>query len=189
MSNSLSFLKPFLTTASIIAIMVSPALAKPPVVHDDMKKALKVAANQNKLALIMLGRDTCSFCKALRKNIAEGEVSITADQFVMADLNADDPKVNAEFKARFSSETFRENLPYVVITDSKGQVLVSWCGGRKIPIIEKRVQTAKSRAEGKSNPIPRYMNPATTQEGEQNGRRKRHVWHLLCHRRFPLAVA
>lgn len=68
----------------------------------------------------------------------------------MADLNADDPKVNAEFMARFSGETFRENLPYVVITDSKGQVLVSWCGGRKVPIIEKRVQTAKSRAEGKS---------------------------------------
>jgi len=114
MSNVRSFSKWFLTRVSVAAVMVSPALAKPPVVHDEMGKTLNVARKKDKLGIFILGTTTCSYCRVLRKHIDEGEVSITADSFVMADLDSTDTKVrDAFFKQFHLSREDPWKTPYV----------------------------------------------------------------------------
>lgn len=151
MSNVRSLSKWFLTLGSISAVMVSPALAKPPVVHEEMGKTLNVARKKDKLGIFVLGTTTCSYCRVLRRHIDEGEVPITADSFVMADLDSNDPKVRDAFFKQFNIKRDAPwKTPYVVITDSTGKVLVTWNGGKKAPGVEKLVQEAKSKASSKS---------------------------------------
>ena len=151
MSNSLSLLKQFFILFSIAFVMVSPVLAKPPVVHDDIGKTLNVAKKKDKMGIFILGTTTCSHCRLLKKNIDEGEVSITADSFVMADLDSNDPTVITAFFKQFNlGRNVEWKIPYVVITNANGKVLVTWNGGKKAPAVEKLVQEAKSKAGLKS---------------------------------------
>ncbi len=83
----------------------------------------------------------------MRKYIDEGEVSISADSFVMADLNSNDSRIVTAFFEQFHLDRSAEwKIPYVVITDANGKVLVTWNGGRKAPIVDEMVQEAKDRA-------------------------------------------
>jgi thioredoxin-related protein len=151
MSNSLSLLKPFSLLFSIAFVMVSPSLAKPPMVHDDIGKTLNVARKKDKMGIFILGTTTCSQCRSLKKYIDAGEVSITSDSFVMADFDANDPEVIATFFNHFSlNRNVERKIPYVVITNPSGKVLVTWTGGKKAPAVEKMVQEAKDKAGSKS---------------------------------------
>ena len=151
MSNSLPHLKRSFIRFSIAFVMVSLALAKPPVVNHEIGKTLNVARKKDKMGIFILGTSTCSRCRGLRKYIDEGEVSISADSFVMADLNSNDSKIVTAFFEQFHLDRSAEwKIPYVVITDANGKVLVTWNGGRKAPIVEEMVQEAKDRAGKKS---------------------------------------
>ena len=146
MSKALSLLKPFFILCSIAFVIVSPALAKPPVVHDDIGKTLNVARKKDKMSIFILGTTTCSHCRSLKRFIDEGEVSITADSFVMADFDANDPKVITTFFKHFNlNRNVEWKIPYVVITNPDGKVLVTWTGGKKAPAVEKLVQEAKDK--------------------------------------------
>ncbi|MES2593729.1 MAG: hypothetical protein V4662_00245 [Verrucomicrobiota bacterium] len=145
-----SLLKRLVVHVSIAVVLVSPALAKPPVVHEEMGKTLNVARKKEKLGIYLLGTASCTYCKALKRRIEEGEVSINADSFVMADLNERDPQVRNAFFKQFDIKgvsTF--TMPYVVIASSRGKLLVSWTGPKNSPAIEKLVQEAKSKAAAK----------------------------------------
>jgi len=69
----------------------------------------------------------------LKRFIDEGEVSITADSFVMADFDANYPKVITTFFKHFNlSRNVEWKRPYVVITPTPdGKVLVTWMEARK----------------------------------------------------------
>jgi hypothetical protein len=147
MSNSLPHLKRSFIRFFIAFVMVSLAQAKPPVVNHEIGKTLNLARKKDKMGIFILGTSTCSRCRGLRKYIDEGEVSITADSFVMADLNSNDSRIVTAFFEQFHLDRSAEwKIPYVVITDANGKVLVTWNGGRKAPIVDEMVQQAKDRA-------------------------------------------
>ncbi|SKB02758.1 hypothetical protein SAMN02745166_03678 [Prosthecobacter debontii] len=116
-----------------------------------MGKTLNAARKKEKLGIYILGTTTCSHCRSLRKYVEEAEVSITADSFVMADLDSNDSSVVSAFFKQFNLDPKAEwKIPYVVITDASGKVLVTWNGGKKAPRVESYVQEAKSKAGLKS---------------------------------------
>jgi thioredoxin-related protein len=122
--------KLFLVT--VISAFTSAALAEPPEPANDLRKTLTAAAQGQKLAFVLLGRPTCGNCNATKTMIKEGKISVTAADFVMADLNIDDAKTQGEFMRKYGKENFGNTLPFVVITDSHGKTLAS-SGGYKKP--------------------------------------------------------
>ena len=83
---------------------------------------------------------------ANRAMIREGKIPVTNSTFVMADLNCDDQKTNAEFSRKFSKESFGTTLPFVVITDSHGSVLASSGGYKDAEAWKTLLRAAKAKA-------------------------------------------
>ena len=119
----------FLTLA-VTAVFASHVLAEAPKPETDFRKTLSAAAKDQKLAFILLGRPTCGNCNATKGMIKDAKIAVTSADYVMGDLNIDDPKTNAEFMRKYGKENFGNTLPFVVITDSQGKLLAS-SGGYK----------------------------------------------------------
>ncbi|EDY20570.1 hypothetical protein CfE428DRAFT_1767 [Chthoniobacter flavus Ellin428] len=135
MSNELSYfplqrMKTFSLLAVLLGMLTAGALAAAPVPMTDFNKTLVAASNQQKLAFILLGRSTCGICNATRAMIKEGRINVTAADYVMADLNIDNPRTEAVFMQRYGKQKFGDTLPFVVVTDSHGKLLAS-SGGPK----------------------------------------------------------
>lgn len=151
MSNPPSSLNRFFLLFCSAFVMVSSAMAKPPVVNHEIGKTLNLARKKDKMAVFILGTSTCSHCRSLKKYIDEGGVSIAADSFVMADLDSNNPAVITAFFKQFGlGRNVEWKIPYVVITNAGGEVLVTWDGGRKAPAVERLVQEARAKAGKKS---------------------------------------
>ncbi|MEA3210724.1 MAG: hypothetical protein QOE70_3781 [Chthoniobacter sp.] len=130
--------------------------AQPPEPAHDLRKTLSAAAQQTKLAFILLGRPTCGDCNATKGLIRDGRISVTTADYVMADLNIDDSKTEVEFMRRYGDEKFGEMLPFVVVTDSRGKALASSSGLK--PADEWNTLLAK--AKGKVKATSRAVVPA-----------------------------
>ena len=122
------------------------AQATAPVPLEKLNTTLQTALDQNKMSFILLGRSTCGNCNATRKMIKEGQIPVTDADYVMADLNCDDPRVNKEFTRKFSRENFGDTLPFVVITDSHGRVLASSGGYKTAAEWNNLLNAAKAKA-------------------------------------------
>lgn len=105
-------------------------LAEAPKPIDDFRKTLSAAQKGQKMGFILLGRANCGNCNATKRMIGDGKIPVTAGEFVLGDLNIDDPKTEAAFMRKYGRVKFGETLPFVVVTDSKGKVLAS-SGGAK----------------------------------------------------------
>lgn len=116
----------------ILAVLTCAALAEPPEPLSELRKTLSSAAQQKKLAFVLLGRPSCGNCNATKAMIKEGKIPVTSEDFVMADLNIDDAKTQGEFMRKYGKEAFGNTLPFVVVTDSHGKALGS-SGGYKSP--------------------------------------------------------
>ena len=112
----------------LVAVLTAGALAAAPQPVTDFAKTLSAASRDQKLAFILLGRPNCENCEATRTMIKEGKIAVTAADYVMADLNYDDPQAHDEFMHRYGKENFGNELPYVVVTDARGAVLASGSG-------------------------------------------------------------
>lgn len=123
-------MKTFSLLAVLLGMLTAGALAAAPVPMTDFNKTLVAASNQQKLAFILLGRSTCGICNATRAMIKEGRISVTNSDYVMADLNIDNPRTEAAFMRRYGKQKFGDTLPFVVITDPQGKLLAS-SGGPK----------------------------------------------------------
>jgi thioredoxin-related protein len=106
------------------------AFAKGPEAVTNLDQALSSASAEQKMTFLLLGRPTCSICNGTKALIHDGKISVTAQHFVMADLNIDDRAVNSEFMQKFKGQNFGNTLPFVVITDPSGKLLAS-SGGYK----------------------------------------------------------
>ena len=124
----------------------SQAFAAPPVWGTDLSKAISQAGKENKLGLILVGRESCGNCQTTKKLINEGKVGVTAENFVVAELDSDNARVYEEFERKFKDEKFGDILPFVVITDSKGNPLASFSGLKSAEKITALVEGAKSKA-------------------------------------------
>jgi thioredoxin-related protein len=122
------------------------AIADAPKWADDVSKAVSQAGKEKKLGFILMGRENCSNCQATRKLVNEAKVPVTADAFVIADINVDDPRAQAEFDKKFKKEKFGNTLPFVVITDSKGKALASYNGYKDAATLTAMIEEAKKKA-------------------------------------------
>jgi predicted Rossmann fold nucleotide-binding protein DprA/Smf involved in DNA uptake len=113
-----------------VAALTASAFAEAPTPVTDMHKVLSAAAKDQKMAFILMGRPTCGNCNATKAMIRDGKIPVTSADYVMADLNCDDEKVQADFMRKYGKEKFGETLPFVVVTDAHGKALAS-SGGMK----------------------------------------------------------
>ena len=133
-----------------LAALTSAVFAEPPAPLDDLRKTLTAAGKDQKMAFILLGRPTCSNCNATKAMIKEGKIPVTADSYVMADLNTDDAKTQAEFMRKFSKEVFGNTLPFIVVTDAKGKALASSSGYKSAEEWKTLLEEAKTKATAKA---------------------------------------
>lgn len=124
--------------------------ASPPTWGTDVSKALSQAKKENKMGFILMGRENCGNCQATREMVNGSKVPVSADKFVIADINIDDPRDAAEFEREFKKEKFGNILPFVVITDAKGKPLASYSGYKNVAELTQLLNDASSKAEASS---------------------------------------
>jgi thioredoxin-related protein len=117
-----------LLACTTVLLVACTSLFSPPKWDTDLSKALAQARKENKMTFILLGREECGNCQATRKMVNEGKVPVSADKFVIADINTDDPASDDSFLNRFGRDNFGDTLPFVVITDSNGKALARYSG-------------------------------------------------------------
>ena len=122
------------------------AIAEAPAWANDVSKAISQAGKEKKLGFILMGREACGNCQATKKLVNDGAVPVTADTFVIADINVDDSKASAEFEKKFKKEKFGSTLPFVVITDSRGKALASYSGFKDAATLTAMIEEAKKKA-------------------------------------------
>ena len=137
-------MKPFLTLAALL--VATTVLASPPQWGTDVSKALSQAKKENKMGFILMGREACSNCQATKKMVNEEKVPVSADKFVIADINIDDARDRGEFEREFKKEKFGNMLPFVVITDAKGKPLASYSGYKSQADLTALVTDAAAKA-------------------------------------------
>jgi glutaredoxin len=135
---------------SILAIVLALAgitQAAAPKPSHDLRLTLAEAAKQQKFAFVLLGRPGCVHCAATKALIREGKIPVAESDYVMADLNAEEEASRDGFMYRYGSEKFGDELPYVVITDSKGKALAATSGERTV----EQWNALLARARGKNS--------------------------------------
>ena len=101
------------------------------------------------MAFILMGREACGNCQATKKLVNEGQVPVTAETFVIADINVDDVRDSAEFERKFKNEKFGNTLPFVVITDAKGKVMGSYSGFKSAQDLTAMISSAGAKSTAK----------------------------------------
>ncbi len=139
----------YLPTLLVTITLIAQSLAAPPTWGTDVSKAISQATKENKMGFILMGRENCGNCQATKKLINEGKVSVSAETFVVADINTDDARASAEFQRKFKKEKFGNTLPFVVITDAKGKPLASYSGYKSADDLNALVEEAKGKATAK----------------------------------------
>ncbi len=112
--------------AYLAMLFATAALAGGPAKITDLKSALETAQGQNKMLFVQYGREACSNCQALKGMISKGDVRLSENKFVYADLNCDDAKTSALFSKQFKVEG--STLPFVVVTAPDGTQLAARSG-------------------------------------------------------------
>jgi len=119
MKNSL------LVSAVIVFAIASSALCKTDAMTD-LNAAIEAAKPEQKALFIMYGRQACGNCQALRSLIDKKAVRLPKTDFVIVEINCDDPAQSKEFRSRYTVSG--NALPFVVIAKSDGTQLASRSG-------------------------------------------------------------
>lgn len=143
-------MKTSLLVLTFVTAITGGARAEAPQMQTDMHKALSAAAKDQKMAFLLLGRPTCGNCNATKALIRDGKIPVTTEDYVMADLNIDDPKIQAEFMRKYGKEKFGETLPFVAVTDAHGKILASSGGYKAADKWTELLTEAKGKAGGKT---------------------------------------
>lgn len=134
----------------VVGILATVARAGAPAPETSFRKVLSAAQKDNKMAFILMGRPSCSICNYTKGLIKDGKIGVTDAEFVMADLNIDDPKTQAEFMRKYGREKWGEMLPFVVVTDSHGKALANSSGSRSAADWNTLLEGAKAKAGAKT---------------------------------------
>jgi len=94
--------------------------------YTDLNSALSTAYDEEKYLFILLGREHCPNCRALRNYIEKRQVKLSEDRFILVDLNCDDPTSLRTFQERFQADG--NELPVVVVADSYGRQFATRSG-------------------------------------------------------------
>lgn len=138
-------MKALLLVPALLFSLVA-GLAAAPQPMTDYSKTLSAAAKDEKLAFLLLGRGTCTYCNATKAMIKEGRITLTSADFVVGYLNIDDPRTEGEFMRRYGTQKFGDTLPLVVVTDPHGKPLASSSGPKDAGQWNALLAQAKSKA-------------------------------------------
>ena len=134
---------------TILCALTLTAFAEVPKWGNDLSKTINQATREKKLAFVVMGRENCGNCKATKRLVEEGKIAVTADSFVIADLNVDDQKTEAEFSRKYKKLEFGSTLPFVVLTDSRGKALAHASGFKGAEFWNKAIEDAKAQSTAK----------------------------------------
>ena len=134
------------TLLTLALAITTTAFAEVPKWGNDVSKTISAAGKEKKLGFIIMGREACGNCQATRKLVNGGQVPVTAETFVIADINVDDARASAEFEKKFKKEKFGNTLPFVVITDFHGKALASYNGFKDAATLTAMIEEAKKKA-------------------------------------------
>ena len=140
-------MKALLACAALVLAVNAFAVESSPYVTD-LNKALDTAHSGNKMMFVIYGREACGNCQATKAMIKSRQIKVPDSKFVVVDLNCDDPSVSAEFRKRYSKETFGTTLPFVVVADAAGNALASSGGYKSADEWEKVLKAAQKKAGG-----------------------------------------
>ena len=132
-----------LTLVALASVIACVSFAAPQA-ETDLSAALEKAKKEKKLLFVQYGREKCGNCQALRGYIKGGQVRLSAEKFVYADLNCDDKATGQEFRKHF--KVTGNTLPFVVVADAEGKQLAGRTGYGKADDFQKLIHAA----EGKS---------------------------------------
>ena len=93
---------------------------------------------------------------------------MSADSFVVADLNIDDAKTEGEFMRKFKKEEFGNTLPFVVVTSSTGKALASSGGAKSAEEWNALLDEAKKKAGAPEAAAPGTAAPAAPAAGAKD---------------------
>lgn len=145
-------MKTLLPAVTLALLLTGAAFAEEPPKMTDLRKTLSAAAKDQKMAFLILGRPACGNCNATKSMISGGKIDVTAADYVMGDLNIDDPKTQGDFMRKFSKEKFGNVLPFVVVTDASGKAVASSSGFKQAAEWNKLLAEAKAKATAKTTP-------------------------------------
>lgn len=91
-----------------------------------LKSALQEASSQNKMLFLIMGRENCGNCQALRGMIKKNQVQVSDSKFVCADVNVDDTANRKLFQSKF--KITGTTLPFVIIATPDGRQLAAHSG-------------------------------------------------------------
>ena len=128
----------------------------------DLETALRTAKTAGKFTFVKLGRTNCGNCRALQKLIDTNRVPLPPSKFVFADISTDDASQNKAFFTRFNMSG--DMLPFVVIADEQGRMLVSRSGyGTEKDFTQLLKEADVAKAAGKYVLAPTPPQPEASQ--------------------------
>lgn len=92
---------------------------KKPVGEHDLKKAMKIAMQEEKFLLIQYGRENCTNCQKVWNMLGDGCITIPIN-FLYADVSVDDPETRMIFEATFSVSDDGRYYPFLVVMGPDG---------------------------------------------------------------------
>lgn len=132
-----------LTLVALASIIACAGFAAPQA-ETDLSVALEKAKKEKKLLFAQYGREKCGNCQALRGYIKGGQVRLSAEKYVYANLNCDDQATSEAFGKRF--KVSGNMLPFVVVADADGKQLGARTGYGKAADFTKFIKDAESKA-------------------------------------------
>jgi hypothetical protein len=135
-----------LLTIIVASLATLTLSAAPPKWGTDLTKALAQAKREGKMAFILLGRESCGNCRAAKKLVDDGKVPVSADKFVIAEIDTDNLEADEAFLKKFGRDNFGDTLPFVAITDSTGRMLAHYSGRKSQSELTRLIDTALAKA-------------------------------------------
>ena len=116
-------MKAIIALCALLLLSLQSYAAEPLTNFDE---ALRQAKAGGKMLFIEFGRENCTSCKELKEMIRTGRVEVPDSKYVLTYLDCDD-KVNSDIiDNKFKIKDHK--LPFVVIADSEGKLLVMKAG-------------------------------------------------------------
>jgi hypothetical protein len=136
------------------AILTAPVFAKAPKPLTDLNKTLSTAAKDHKMTFVLLGRAECGNCQETKEMVRDAKIPVTEADYVMANLDADNQKVQDEFLGKYGETAFGTTLPFVVVTDEHGTILARSGGLKTAAEWTSILKKAKAKATAKTGAKP-----------------------------------
>lgn len=139
-------------TAALVCLSSASLHAKDKNAITDLETAITEATSQKKAVFIVYGREACGNCRALHNLIDTKKLTLPKSQYLVADINCDDPAQGKAFRARYQVDG--KTLPFVVVAAPNGELLASRTGYGSLAEYSTLLRDAKKQAKALESKKP-----------------------------------